>query len=88
MKKLTFKTAEQLRDFYLEQGYFAIYDCITEYGDIIIDHYSLLQSGEGVTPDCYANKIIDLLDERALDILERFLKCGNVKIHPSIFSIN
>lgn len=88
MQKLNFKTANQLRDFYLEHGFFAIYDCTTEYGDVDIEHYSLLRSGEGFSPDCFAHNVIDLIEDKSLHILDLFLKTGTVKIHPNIFSIN
>jgi len=88
MEKLTFLSASQLRDFYLEQGFFALYDCSTEYGETPIEHYSLLRSGDGISPQCFAHDVVNLRDEAALLILERFLKTGTVKIHPSTFLIS
>lgn len=88
MDKLHFPSALQLRDFYLEQGFFALYDCVVEHSDPPIEHYSLLRSGDGISPQCFAHEVINLCDEAALLILDRFLNCGTVKIHPNIFSIN
>lgn len=87
MTTLVFNSAEELRNFYLQQGYFALYDCSTEYGDVEIEHYSLMKSGEHVSPDCEAHQIIHLNDEAVLIILERFLKTGTVRIHPNHFTI-
>jgi hypothetical protein len=88
MQKLRFKSANQLLQFYKEHGYFAIYDCSTEYSDMEIDHYSLLAVGDPISLGCEANRIIPLEDESVLIILDRFLKTGTVKIHPNIFSVN
>ena len=87
MEKLKFTSAEQLRQFYFDHGYYAVYDCSTEYGEVEIDHYSLLKSGEPVSPDCHATSITDLKDDAALNILNRFLKTGTVRIHPNIFTV-
>ncbi|MEK0414541.1 MAG: hypothetical protein RL070_2029 [Bacteroidota bacterium] len=88
MHKLKFTTAEHLRDFYLEQGFFALYDCSVEYGDVEIQHYSLLRSGEKISPDCLGQNIIDMLEEDVNIILEKFLKTGTVRIHPNNFYIS
>jgi|1048.fasta_scaffold74925_2 hypothetical protein len=88
MNKLHFTSATKLRDFYLEHGFFALYDCSTEIGDIEIEHYSLLKSGQSVSPDCMASSIIQLEDDLALNILERFLKTGRVLVHPNHFTIS
>jgi hypothetical protein len=87
MNKLHFPSAPKLRDFYLEHGFFALYDCSTEYGDVEIDHYSLLKSGEPVSEDCQATRITNLEDDVALNILDRFLKTGTVRIHPNNFTV-
>jgi hypothetical protein len=88
MENLVFKSADYLREFYFDQGFFALYDCSTEIGDVEIEHYSLLKSGQSISPDCVASSIIQLEDDLALDILERFLKTGRVRIHPNHFSIH
>jgi hypothetical protein len=87
MNKLHFTSATKLRDFYLEHGFFALYDCSTEFGDVEIDHYSLLRSGESVSADCQATRISYLEDDAVLNILERFLKTGTVRIHPNNFTV-
>lgn len=87
MNKLHFTSAPKLRDFYLEHGFFALYDCSTEFGDVEIDHYSLLKSGEPVSTDCQATRITHLEDDAVLNILERFLKTGTVRIHPNNFTV-
>lgn len=87
MEKLNFSSAAALRQFYLEHGYFAIYDCTTEIGDLEITHYSLLKSGETISPECLATGIMNLEDDSVLNLLDRFLKTGTVRIHPSIFQI-
>ncbi len=88
MQKLRFTSAQQLRQFYKDHGFFAIYDCSTEFGEVDIDHYSLLSGGDNIALGCEASKIISLDDEGSITILDRFLKTGSVKIHPNIFSIN
>lgn len=88
MDKLNFSSALQLRDFYLEQGFFALYDCVIEESEPPIEHYSLLRSGDGISPQCFAHDVINLNSEVALVILEKFLKTGLVKIHPSAFLIS
>jgi hypothetical protein len=87
MESLVFNSADHLREFYFDQGFFALYDCTTEIGDIEIEHYSLLKSGQSVSPDCVASSIIQLEDDLALNILERFLKTGQVRVHPNHFTI-
>jgi hypothetical protein len=87
MERLQFNTGDELRNFYLTQGYFALYDCSTEYGELEIEHYSLLKSGEDVSDGCEAHHIINLQDKSVLVILERFLKTGSVRIHPNNFTI-
>lgn len=87
MTQLNFTSAEALRDFYLSQNYFAIYYCITESADVDIEHFNLLKSGH--TPDvyCYNSEILDLHDDRALDVLRHFLQTGQTVIYPSRFFI-
>jgi hypothetical protein len=87
MYKLNFTTAHQLKNFYLEHGFFALYDCSTEFGEVEIEHYSLLKSGEPISEDCQASHIIHLEDDAVLNILNRFLKTGTIRIHPNIFTV-
>lgn len=87
MSKLHFLSSEELRQFYLNQGYFAIYDCSTEYGDVEIEHYSLIKSRENISQECVASEIISLNDDDVLTILDRFLKTGTVNIYPNHFTI-
>jgi hypothetical protein len=87
MSKLLFLSSEELRQFYLNQGYFAIYDCTTEYGEVEIEHYSLMKSRETISRECVASQIISLNDDAVLTILDHFLKSGTVYIHPNHFTI-
>lgn len=87
MTQLVFNTAEKLRAFYLEQGFFAIYDCSVESGEKEVHHYALLKPNEGISPGCHGLSILELNDDNALHIINEFLKTGNVQIHPKAFTL-
>jgi hypothetical protein len=87
MENLKFASEQDLKHFYLAQGYFAIHYCDTFPGETEIDHYNLLKSGELIAPDCLDSNIISLDDEMALLIIRRFLYTGQVIIHPRHFTI-
>jgi hypothetical protein len=87
MNHLNFDSEEQLKQFYLQQGYFALHYCDTIPGEVEVDHYNLLKSGEQTALDCLSSNIISLNDEMALVIMRRFLHTGQVIIHPRHFTI-
>lgn len=87
MEKLSFKTPEELREFYLSQGFFAIYYCTSEAGEMEIEHFGLLKSGDTISNECFGSHILSLMDEHVLQILSKFLHTAQIVVHPRIFEI-
>lgn len=87
MTRLRFQSGQELREFLANQGYFAIFYCDTECADLEIDHFGLLADGDPIPSYCTPDKLFHLNGEVAVQILDRYLKIGNVKIFPSTFSI-
>jgi hypothetical protein len=88
MPKLEFKDGQELSSFLTTHGFFAIYYCTNESGqDLDVDHYGLLKDGETPSEECPRNLIFKLSEEQATLILEKYLKTGNVKIFPNVFTI-
>ena len=88
MIKLDFQDGQELSLFLTKHGFFAIYYCTNESGlDLDVDHYGLLKDGEAPSEDCPSNLIFKLSEDRAILILEKYLKTGSVKIFPNVFTI-
>lgn len=88
MIKLDFQDGQELSLFLTKHGFFAIYYCTNESGlDLDVDHYGLLKDGEAPSEECPSNLIFKLSEDRAILILEKYLKTGAVKIFPNIFTI-
>jgi hypothetical protein len=88
MIKLDFQDGQELSLFLTKHGFFAIYYCTNESGlDLDVDHYGLLKDGEAPSEECPSNLIFKLSEDRAILILEKYLKTGSVKIFPNIFTI-
>ena len=88
MIKLDFQDGQELSLFLTKHGFFAIYYCTNESGlDLDVDHYGLLKDGEAPSEECPSNLIFKLSKDRAILILEKYLKTGSVKIFPNIFTI-
>jgi hypothetical protein len=88
MIKLDFQDGQELSLFLTKHGFFAIYYCTNESGlDLDVDHYGLLKDGEAPSEECPSNLIFKLSEDRAILILEKYLKTGSVKIFPNVFTI-
>lgn len=87
MAKLQFRSGQELSDFLIKNGFFAIYFCDTECSSFEIDIYGLLKDGATIPVDCTPDKLFHLNGEAAIQILERYLKVGNVRIFPTTFTI-
>lgn len=87
METIKFETPKDLLQFYLDQGYFAMYYCANEASGLDISHFVLIRSGDRIGPECVNGEIYDLRDRYAFELVQHFLQTGQVVIHPHDFSI-